>query len=82
VAYVEADYSGGVGEQSVEVWDSGKVVLDHLHLAAKAPVPAAGTPIAQALRRLGVAKGDYHDEFDAVGLGRHRDTDDWLPSSS
>jgi hypothetical protein len=82
VAYVEAEYFGGVGEQSVEVWDSGKVVLGPLSLAEKAPIPAADTPISQALRRLGVTKGDYHDEFDAVGLGRHRDTDDWLPSSS
>ncbi len=32
------------------------------------------------LRVLGIspAKGDHFDEFDAVALGRHRDTDDWL----
>ncbi|MFJ8909918.1 hypothetical protein [Amycolatopsis sp. NPDC102389] len=33
---------------------------------------------AEALRRLGVLKGDHFDEFDAVGLGRHRNNDDWL----
>jgi hypothetical protein len=82
VAYVEAEYFGGVGEQSVEVWDSGKVVLGPLSLAEKAPIPAADTPISQALRRLGVTKGDYHDEFDAVGLGRHRGTEEWLSSRS
>lgn len=82
VAYVEAEYFGGAGEQSAKVWDGGKLVLGPLRLAEKAPIPAAGTPISQALRRLGVAKGDYHDEFDAVGLGRHRDTEDWLPSTS
>jgi hypothetical protein len=82
VAYVEAEYFGGTGEQSAMVWDAGQVVLAHLHLAEKAPIPAVGTPISQALRRLGVAKGDHHDEFDAVGLGRHRDTEDWLASTN
>jgi hypothetical protein len=82
VAYVEAEYFGGAGEQSAKVWEGGKVVLGLLRLAERAPIPAAGTPISQALRRLGIAKGDYQDEFDAVGLGRHRDTGHWLPSTS
>jgi hypothetical protein len=82
VAYVEAEYFGGTGEQSAVVWDAGQVVLSHLHLAEKALIPAVGTPISQALRWLGVAKGVHQDEFDAVGLGRHRDTEDWLPSTS
>jgi hypothetical protein len=82
VAYVEAEYFGGAGEQSAMVWDGGQVVLRHLHLAEKAPIPAVGTPISQALRRLGVTKGDHQDEFDAVGLGRHRDTTDWLSTTS
>jgi hypothetical protein len=82
VAYVEAEYFGGTGEQSATVWDAGHVVLGHLHLAERASIPAVGTPISQALRRLGVITGEYQDEFDAVGLGRHRDTEDWLPSTS
>jgi hypothetical protein len=82
VAYVEADYFGGTGEQSAMVWDAGQVVLGHLHLAEKVPAPVIGTPISQALRRLGVIKGDHPDEFDAVGLGRYRDTEDWRPPSS
>jgi hypothetical protein len=77
VGYVEADYFGGVGSQSAQVWDGGKVVLGPLLLAEEQPFPAGGTPISQALRRLGVGKGKHYDEFDAVGLGRHRDTDDW-----
>jgi hypothetical protein len=43
------------------------------------PLPAAGTPIAQALAHLGVRRGDHVDEFAAAGLGQHRDTEDWLP---
>ncbi|MER5549772.1 hypothetical protein ABT072_47120 [Streptomyces sp. NPDC002589] len=78
VAYVEAEYFGGAGTQTAQVWDAGKTVLGPLFLAEGEPSPTSGTPISQALRRLGAAKGDHVDEFSAVGLGRHRDTDDWL----
>jgi hypothetical protein len=82
VAYVEADYFGGVGTQSAQVWDGGKVILGPVHLALGLPFPADGSPISQALRRLGAAGGYSFDEFDAVGLGRHRNTDDWLSPTS
>ncbi|WP_165950309.1 hypothetical protein [Actinomadura sp. GC306] len=82
VAYVEADYFGGTGTQSAQVWDAEEVVLGPLHLGAREPSAAAGTPISQALRRLGVTKGNHADEFDAVGLRRHRRTDDWLSLTS
>lgn len=78
VAYVEAEFFGGVGTQSAQVWDGGAVTLGPLQLAEGEPPSAAGSPISQALRQLGVAKKDYFDEFDAVGLGRHRETQDWL----
>jgi hypothetical protein len=82
VAYVEADYFGGTGMQSAQVWDGGKVVLGPLHLPEGQPAPAAGRPISQALRQLGVAKAGHFDEFDAVKLGRHRETQDWLQATS
>ncbi|MFF1615049.1 hypothetical protein ACFVYA_45435 [Amycolatopsis sp. NPDC058278] len=82
VAYVEADYFGGSGTQSAQVWAGGQVVLGPLRLAVGEPIPAEGSPISRALRRLGVVKGEHFDEFDAVGLGRHRETDDWLPPTS
>ncbi|MEV7551527.1 hypothetical protein AB0N89_18040 [Amycolatopsis sp. NPDC089917] len=78
VAYLEAEYFGGVGMQNAQVWDGGQVVLGPLHLEENQPTPPGGSPISQALRFLGVDKGDHHDEFDAIGLGRHRDTGDWL----
>ncbi|NVI90598.1 hypothetical protein [Actinomadura sp. BRA 177] len=77
-AYIEADYFGGTGTQSAQVWDGGKVVLGPLHKGERESSAAGGSPISQALRRLGAVKGDHVDEFDAVGLGRHRRTDDWL----
>jgi hypothetical protein len=82
VAYVEAEFFGGTGTQSAQVWDAGKVVLGPLHLTEGEPTPTAGSPISQALRQLGAATGDHFDEFDAVGLGRHRETQDWLPPTS
>jgi hypothetical protein len=78
VAYAEAEYFGGVGTQCAQVWDRGKADLGPLHLAEGEPFPADGSPISQALRRLGAVKGDHFDEFDAVGLGRHRHTEAWL----
>ncbi|QFZ19662.1 hypothetical protein [Saccharothrix syringae] len=78
VAYVEAEFFGGVGVQSAQVWERGEVVLGPLHVEDE-PHPAEGNPISRALRRLGVARGGHFDEFDAVGLGRHRRTGDWLP---
>ena len=82
VAYVEADYFGGRGTQSAQVWERGQVVLGPVHSTEGEPAPADGSPISQALRRLGAVRGEYFDEFDAVGFGRHRETDDWLPSTS
>jgi hypothetical protein len=69
VAYVEAEYFGGVGEQSSVVWAHSEQVLTPTH-EAKA--------INIALRLLGVSRGTAHDEFEAVGLPRHRRTNDWL----
>ncbi|MEU9688409.1 hypothetical protein [Amycolatopsis japonica] len=54
-------------------FDTGPLQVDE-----DEPDPADGSPISQVLRRLGALKGDHFDEFDAMGLGRHRDTDDWL----
>jgi hypothetical protein len=77
-AYVEAEFFGGLGMQSAQVWHGKEVVFGPLHMPEEEPAPAGGTPISQALRHLGVVKGDYYDEFSAVRLGRHRETDHWL----
>ncbi|MDQ1051809.1 hypothetical protein [Streptomyces sp. V4I2] len=78
LAYVEAEYFGGVGEQRAAVWDSGTVVLGPLHVEEGQPFPPAGSPISQALRRLGVVAGAGEDEFSAVGLDRHRHGEAWI----
>jgi hypothetical protein len=75
LAYVEADFFGGRGGQCAVVWEKGTRVL-----TIRSPVtPGQRSPISQALRRLGVETEDGGwDEFDAVGLGRHRRTECWL----
>jgi hypothetical protein len=78
LAYVEAEYFGGVGRQCSAAWDGGTLVFGPLAIADGQMVPDAGTPIEQALAHLGVVSNGYHDEFEAVGLGQHRHTDDWL----
>ncbi|WP_410607176.1 hypothetical protein [Amycolatopsis sp. lyj-109] len=78
VAYVEADFFGGVGTQVAQVWHRGSVSLGPLRVAEGEPLPSGGSPISQALRALGVRRGAHFDEFDAVGLGRHRHTEEWI----
>ncbi|MGZ9932390.1 hypothetical protein ACXNSR_21245 [Streptomyces sp. NC-S4] len=78
LAYVEAEYFGGVGEQHAAVWDGGALVLGPLHVEEGRPTPPAGSPISQALRRLGVLTTGAEDEFSAAGLGRHRHNAGWI----
>jgi hypothetical protein len=78
VAYVEAEYSGGVGGQRAAVWVEGALALGPLDESAKESAPPATSPISQALRQLGARRSPGEDEFDAVGLGRHRTNGDWI----
>ncbi|MFI1766667.1 hypothetical protein ACH41H_32075 [Streptomyces sp. NPDC020800] len=78
VAYVEAEYFGGVGEQRAAVWDAGTLVLGPLHVEEGRPFPPAGSPISRALRQLGATAGAGEDEFSAVGLDRYRRSEAWV----
>ncbi|QXE36010.1 hypothetical protein KQY30_18875 [Streptomyces sp. GMY02] len=81
VAYVEAEYFGGVGDQRAAVWADGAVVLGPVHVPEGQPFGSAGSPISQALRMLGVVADAATDEFAAVGLDRHRHGEDWIEQS-
>lgn len=78
VAYVEAEYFGGVGEQRAAVWNGGTIVLGPLHVEEGQPFPPDGSPISQALRRLGIVASAGEDEFSAAGLDRHRHGEAWI----
>lgn len=82
IAYVEADYLGRDGWQAAAVWSERLIVYGPEYLHPTEPFPPGGeAPIAVALRRLGAIAVDKNDEFVAVGLGRHRSTDDWYRRS-
>ena len=61
-ALIETDYFGGFGEQFATVYERDKRVFD---------VTSDG--INQALRLVGVERAPGLDEFDTIGLGKHRD---------
>ncbi len=73
IAYVEAEYFGGAGGQSAIAWDKAETKFG--------PVSAEIGPINQALRFLGAEALSAHDEFEAVGLNRGRDSEDWIEIS-
>ncbi|WP_326568056.1 hypothetical protein VSH64_40660 [Amycolatopsis rhabdoformis] len=82
LTYVEAEFFGGDGTQTAQVWEAGAVVFGPVHQPEEAvALPPEGSPISQALRHLGVTVGAEVDEFDAVGLWRHRWTHEWIPST-
>ena len=69
LAYIEAEFFGGGGTQACVIFTDGRQVGQPI---------VSETAINEALHILGVSKGNAHDEFEAVGLGAHRDTDAWL----
>lgn len=69
LAYVEAEFFGGTGAQAHALFSEGKAIGQAV---------VSENAINDALRYLGVAKGEARDEFEAVGLGQHRDTDEWV----
>lgn len=70
VAYVEADYFGGTGDQGCVVWERGRELLRETR---------TDQAINHALRMLGVQTAEgAADEFDTVGMGKYRRIENWL----
>ena len=88
VAYLEADYTGGIGHQTAAVWLDCHVVYGPKLLVPGEPFPVShsdrlgGSPFCEALRYLGVEAVGRYDEFVVLGLGRHRSTEEWCASSA
>lgn len=72
---------GGTGTQAMVAWRHGEVWLGPATTEFERPPPdPASSPqwaFNQALRKLGVTRGEAFDEFDTHNLGRHRQTEDW-----
>ena len=69
IAYVEAEYFGGAGDQCAVAWRDDIEVL---------PPTKGKDAINQALRLFGVRATSGKDEFDTVWLGRHRTMEGWV----
>jgi hypothetical protein len=79
VAYIATFYFGGQGGQEAAVWDKG-----NLQFSPTTQGHSQGWPnssISQALRLIGVVTEQGMDEFDTVGLGKHRKTHQWAESA-
>jgi hypothetical protein len=70
VSYVEATSIGGFGSHVTMIWKNG--------IRAGDP----GNNINDVLRLLNVIPQAGLDEFDTLGLGRHRSTREWLPGKT
>jgi hypothetical protein len=55
-----------------DLWEGGKYV----------PTPLLDGAINRAVRLVGVERGPVRDEFDALGLGRHRSNESWLSEAA
>lgn len=80
LAYIEADYGAGKDFQAAVVWEDGEVSAGPWKdVTAWDPrEDARERPVNGALRLLGVRHGsEFNDEWDAVALARHIDTDAW-----
>ena len=68
-AYVEAEYFGGEGGQSGVIWKDGKRSVEFGY--------GQGI-INKVLNFFGVVANKDLDEFDTLGLGRYRNTSEWV----
>jgi hypothetical protein len=78
VAYVSTYYFGGLGGQDALVWEKG--ILQFSPTSPGYGQKWPNSPISQALRMIGVVAEPGMDEFDTVGLGKHRETHRWAES--
>ena len=76
VAYMSTEFFGGDGGQDAMVWENGTIIF----ALGDGPGSSHGwpnSPVSQALRKMGVIAEVGKDEFDTVGLGKHRSTERW-----
>lgn len=87
VLYAHCEFFGGDGIHAAIAWHQELIIFGprftrtHGELADP-PYQAADPPdmaINAGLRALGVQATARHDEFAAIGLNKHRWTNDWLP---
>lgn len=68
-AYVEAEYFGGEGGQIAIIWNNRK---------RESFFEYGKDCINRVLKSFGIKPENSNDEFDTLGLGRHRNTIEWI----
>jgi hypothetical protein len=81
IAYVKVDFFGGNGYQYGAVWKEGVLVLLPPNNGWVGHIPDENGPANSALRAIGIEK-EQSDEFDAVGLRRHRSMEGWFSENT
>lgn len=77
IAYVEAEFSGGLGHQAAVVWLDGVITWGPgFDRALDGPRPE--WPINSALTRIGAEPGRWIDPFAELGLHLEGSTEGWL----
>ena len=69
LAYIEADYFGGIGTRSGILYENGNISI---------PLCGGEGAINILLRELGVWREVNKDEFDSLNLGIYRRMDKWI----
>jgi len=69
IAYIEVEYFGGTGVQNGILWKNKKRIFEHSGTKAV---------VNSILQQFGITRSKSRDEFETVGLNRHRYTEDWL----
>ena len=72
IGYFEIELFGGTGEYAAVLWKNQQAVFGPIMSEDSSAVSN------QLLALLGVQKQDKHDEFDALNLGKHRSSEEWL----
>lgn len=86
IAYVWAEFFGGTGEQWAQLWRGGEITLtpetNYVQLGYKDGIASEKRPINSVLRALGVSREGSPDEFEAIGLARHRTMQSWSEANT
>jgi hypothetical protein len=83
IAYIEAGYESGTGDQIALLWQAHKIILGPLCTSwGRFGKPGNKVRIEEmaintVLRRMGLRTVSGKDEFDTIGLGRRRTTEAW-----
>jgi len=82
IAYIEADYFGGLGRQNAVLWEHQQIKLLPANNGVLGVVPYHSGPICAVLRAMGVKNVPPTDEFASLGLLRHRHNEGWFAAAT